>query len=1289
MTITSRIFSNSFALRVSLAFLLFMNVLACTRPTREATLEEKKRGLTGDFAPGTTDGKYNVNLFKVMTFPSDNLNEQLLEEKALKIRTKKVGEKVPVSISVKEVTVNSRRSFVKPYYLVDYDILKVNTNEQELLAKLVGQIDDFKGFPDTVYHIVPDLQDNYLTLYRIADQEKLPYNEIPLSVKVGDKSAVPLVGYSIKYCVTEERLDSNHKKTGQLRFKCEGVTKEEATFISLGESSKSVFSYLSKVDIYRSDFFVGDWFFVETIIKSSGDKATGFGRHQGFENAALVEFEKTSDSLEAVDTKKYQLDEKDTVSNFSIPVEWKEYKIRGDSGTLDKYAFSEEEKITTQDIERPYFIINFKKLAGQNQEIGNINIEDDYFSFIIRTRGSSNQWKKYAFKRAVENKNYVQKRWFEKDSTVFFPTYFVYRKYYRVAKEHTEQDQEKYIRTTRFDPQSHDGSNVKVIKWYFSKQTPRLKWVRDFGRVSVDYWDKAFQEAGKDSEYKIRIVLCDPDNPHVLCNENEDKELGDIRYNILNLMYSEHGQSAPALGFGPNISNPITGETIAATTNVWVNGVINQYVGLIRKYIRFHVYPPAWKLFPESPGVTDFIESKMKKLCTDVTAFILFEQEKKEIFHPTKSLLNDADITWDCAKKLSEVDTSNTTLHEMGHGFTYRHVYTGSADKDNFYKSYDEIKRIFGEGIDVESMDDYPNLPNYSTVMDYAHPFYPGLSVPGKLDIAMTKFVYFDQVELEGGGVLHVPAGEKKQRPILDVAEEKGITVKQYKICGGTLTKDEDLDDPLCARHDYGVTPKEIVENMIRVHQDAVMTMRNRYDSRIIQNPVDKTKDFKLKTLHKIMRIMNKSMQYINELLQSHGMKITDYFFLNEEEVLAYKDLLENEKNSNPEFKLYYESRQPFLEYAKKLFFLPIKHCVYESSEGEYKAVALEVIKKRIEGDYPDESREVFMNCESTVVQQWAKDTQQGKLITEVGYFGQDREYFVKPKNEDPWDELSIFTFSYVSPQHYQMMKMFGLHTRVGHSHWVEALVTSGVIQVFLSSPVFAKDVIGEMKEYILGGTDLNPYLDRSRMEDKYKNINVPRVLSYEVDSMVGSLLSPQARILPVHHHHVPYALLSLRIAVVGRYIASLYPLLQEDEKEKLESYYTTAYLIDTIKLNQINESVQKDDVEALSAEEMPFLLEMYEEYKKQVGVSGQGSTPSFIPFFRNHPLTCTQAGSSRIYLPHSSTNVAAMQCKNFNTYKKCIEEDSVNQPCEDIDNKEVHNQYFLNLINSNIAAQK
>lgn len=1286
-------FNYDFIFKLSFCFFLFISVLSCVRPERKATEDEQKRGIEGNFAPGTTDDKYNINIFKVIDFPSDQLDESLLKGRSLQIKTKKTGEQVSVSVST-EVTIKSRRSFLKPYYLVDYDILPPKTATETILSKLVGKIDDFRGFPDTVYRIVPHLYNNYLVLYRISDKEKLPYIEVPLSIKVGNKVATPLVGYPIEYCIPKKILDSNNKETGQDDFKCKDVPRAKATYIRLIEN-KSVFSYLvaEKKDIFPSDFFAGDWFFVKTVVKSSGDKSTGgLGQHQDFQNAALVEFEPNSNSLEAVDTKNFQLDEKDTLSNFSIPVEWKEYKIKGDSGTLDKGDFRETEKTTTKNIERPYFIIDFAKLAEKdNQDIDTVHIEDDYFSFTIETRESKkNTWAKYAFKRVVENPDYVQKRWFERDSSLFFPVFQVNRKYYKTARDHTEQDQEKYIRTTRFDPQSHNGSNVKIIKWYFSKQTPQLKWVRDFGHTAVDYWDKVFQEAGKDSEYKIKIVLCDPHRPNALCDENENKELGDIRYNILNMMYSEQGHSAPVLGYGPNISNPITGETLSATANIWVHTIVGQYVTLLRRYIRFHVYPPAWKLLPESPGVTDFIDSKIKKMCSDVTAFILFEQEKKEIFNPIHSRLNDADIIWKCAKKMAEVDILNTTLHEMGHGLAYRHVFTGSTDEDNFYKSYDEIKSIFGEDIDVASMDGYPDLPQYSTVMDYAHPYFPGMSVPGKYDIAVTKFVYFDQLELEGGGVLHVPSGEQEQKPILEIIGETGDKIKKYKVCGGKhkskLESDIDSDNPLCTQHDYGVTPKEIVENMIRVHQDYMMTGYKRYDSDKLKMPDINEEDFGLKTIKIIAGISNKLKSYVHQLINSRNEKVTDYFFLDENRLGAYEDLIQTEASNNPEFKLYYEARKPILDYFKKLFYLPPKHCVYEISEGQYHSIALEVIWKRIQAGYSDDGRDVFMDCKSSSVQKWADENNLGTLITEVGFFVLDRQYFVKPgsTDENPIDEYSIFASRPMDTQFYMALKK--LFERMGqnvdsllmHSQWMDVLVSNNGVLSLMYDPFFTRDIIVESKEYTLNGIDLNPYLNRNSMENKYKDINLPRVLSYEIDSMARLLLNPQALFQPIHvialqHRLLNFGLFGLRTTVIGNYVETLSSELNESDTKELNSYYMAQANINSTALAQINELVQADDIDSLSALQMPFLLDVYEEYKES-----KKSEPalSFITFLREHPLVCAEPGVSQITLPYNSTNMMSKICENFNVYRKCIEEHN-DTSCENISDKKIHNVYF------------
>ena len=82
-------FNYYFIFKLSFCFFLFISTLSCVRPDREATEEEQRRGIKSGFAPGTTDDKYNINIFKVMKFPADKLDESLLNGKSLRIKNKK------------------------------------------------------------------------------------------------------------------------------------------------------------------------------------------------------------------------------------------------------------------------------------------------------------------------------------------------------------------------------------------------------------------------------------------------------------------------------------------------------------------------------------------------------------------------------------------------------------------------------------------------------------------------------------------------------------------------------------------------------------------------------------------------------------------------------------------------------------------------------------------------------------------------------------------------------------------------------------------------------------------------------------------------------------------------------------------------------------------------------------------------------------------------------------------------------------------------------------------------
>ena len=104
--------------------------------------------------------------------------------------------------------------------------------------------------------------------------------------------------------------------------------------------------------------------------------------------------------------------------------------------------------------------------------------------------------------------------------------------------------------------------------------------------------------------------------------------------------------------------------------------------------------------------------------------------------------------------KLAEPAILWTVLHEMHHGFGFRHVFGGSADRENFYKNYDEMRKIFGDGILNLETKGFKGPPAYASVMDYVNLDYPILTVPGKYDLAAVRYLYFNEFELRGGATL-------------------------------------------------------------------------------------------------------------------------------------------------------------------------------------------------------------------------------------------------------------------------------------------------------------------------------------------------------------------------------------------------------------------------------------------------------------------------------------------------------------------------------------------------------
>ena len=1295
----------------------FLFSLSCTRIPPLFTLSLGSRTLDHNFKQGTADDLYRrSDLIKRVFTPSiQPVSEENSKDSASKDRQKKYpdlykksdsksgavsldsllkirtgpskGEKGIVSFAQENIRIDLATSFINEYEFLDYEVISPKTKWQKNIKKLLGRVEKFKGFPETEYYILPKQEGNFLILYKLAKEEHIPYDELPLAKTLGDLLAVPLIGYPVENCLAEIIPDKNNRETGQFRPRCEGIRKGD--YIRLKEKSKKLFKYEEKLDLFPRNFFSGQWFYHRTVVRSPENRHVG---HPLFDSANLVEFHPGIGKLNVLDAGGYKIEQKDKVPALFIPVDWADYQIKRDSENLDS-SFSEEVITKVYDTSLRYLKVKFKELV-ENQipqyqgekTLKDVFITDDYLSFNIEVTKKDAKGAyllKYAFRKklpAKQTEEYIEKQWFEDDSTLFFPAFFEERRYYDSSLDHTQADNDRFLRTTRFNPKS------RVIRWYFSRQTPHTKdkpelaWIRELGRKAVFLINQAFQEANKCPSEEDKNKKCSSHSIKIVLDETEDREVGDLRYNILNLMFTEGRQTSGLLGLGPNVADPTTGEVISATANVWVNHTLSIYIPLVRRYIRFQVYPPSWKLNPYVKGksMTPFLHEKIQneKDCKAVRDFITNKNGNRK-FDRDNPDLYDKEIIKMCASALARSVVLGVILHEMLHGFANRHIFSASVDRENFYKSYDEIKSIFGADIFIDATESHPHPPQYSSVMDYMSLNYPVLSVPGKLDIAALRFIYFDHVELKKGGFLKVPAGvdeadsQNSQKSILQVVNDSGLRkddLKPYEVlCGGKKIegkKDEELDpnEPLCVRFDYGATPLEVVQNSMIITDNYLSTERNRYDSK----KKEWKKPIAMGLLRQVKHLYKKWEKLRDDLLGLNDKTLFDYSFLNSSHVEEYKRILKEEASKNAHFQSYYEIRRPVFDYIMKLVFLPLKHCVYKDSDGAYSAVALENIESELVGDfvnYPDDTAE-FASCKSPVVQQWQKDKTKGELVAEVGFFGTDRKYVLRPQIEDLDDETSAFR----DLMDVVMNELF-----------------DGFFDIAVD-PEFADLYYKKMSDYVFKGLNLNPYIDRTKNpdipRDKDGNPKLPPVLNYKIDTAVLQKIRGKGQA------EKEVSIYEWRQQPLHFAVNSFKEQAKKNVKRGIHVHFDTD-LMELIDISQFAESVENSI--GVYESDYPFFSEIWKEYvnpsferdlseerlcpyeKKSDEIS---TDTTFSEFIKKHPAILNVKGQG-FFIPYTVKGFPARLFRKYNQFAECLKRDKLGCTCSDKQEKKA----FLNIV--------
>ena len=140
--------------------------------------------------------------------------------------------------------------------------------------------------------------------------DTIPYDQIPLARRVGEFLATPLVGYPVKYCVSEKEKNEYGETTDQSTPNCEGIPVGSARYVNFetDEKHKKPFEYMEKTGSFSGGFF--QWrlvFFSRQSFSPGDDKPDQEALFS--KTAHLVEFQKQSDYLAVVDSRQYGLDE--------------------------------------------------------------------------------------------------------------------------------------------------------------------------------------------------------------------------------------------------------------------------------------------------------------------------------------------------------------------------------------------------------------------------------------------------------------------------------------------------------------------------------------------------------------------------------------------------------------------------------------------------------------------------------------------------------------------------------------------------------------------------------------------------------------------------------------------------------------------------------------------------------------------------------------------------------------------------------------------------------------------
>lgn len=969
--------------------------------TTKNNIVENPRCITDRFPEANIDNLYGIECIqeKNLFIQTENLQDLDISRKRIKqiATSHAINEKGGIGLRL-EGDIDS----INTVYELDYKIIpnEGDANKQAFLLNLLPENQRFLGSSNTKYQIIFKTVGNYLILFKAsADINKIPYIERTSMEKNKGLYMVPFLGYPIKYCNPTPILNIQGERTYENR--CKDATPEKAKYIEIyNRNDSKLYTYHEpKKDLFPSKYFEGKWFFSQGLIETPT-----YEGHTAPADAFFVEIQKTSENLEIVDVSG-NVGETIRTTKEEIPVKWVEYQMDKEGDNFESFGETVNNNRTAT--ERNYLLIDFPnmnfdfkigslgigtvpwEITGKKGSLIDVLITENYFSFIFEIQipelpavftGTSQkeELQKFAGKsvklkssflreKAVDTIGFKPKRWFKDFHDQIFGVLFIAPQKPDDTENQQKDQQYAHYRmihfNTHLNTQKEKNTNTKTIKWHFSKNSTSDSFYRDIAREAVQIWNKAFEIITQDSEKKIKIILAE--------NE-EDKDLGDLRYNIINLILTKDSLTSTSgiVGWAPSYAHSNTGQIIGTTANIFIQNTLSTYYKIVKNYIRYEIFRSNDKqsknFLKNSHTVNSYLKAKIKNLCPDIQNFVQNKLQSSIKLRPRDNLKNE-ELIINCRKKLAKDYLLETLLHEMGHSFGLGHNFKASADTENYYQSVEEIKKYF-PNITIPTN----SVTKSSSVMDYLPEGTSPMKYLGKYDLAALRFLYRNQIEDVNGGLqeLKVLEDPSQQPPISKTILNKR---KLYSHCSDFIIFEKQAEDLLCERWDYGSNPYEITNYYIEKVKNILNYSRYRYDdhellaNRLMFIYLIRIKDFydkwiQIRDMYLSSNMSFKQTKHYNIL--DHQSVIDGYT-----QAINPKNLTTDKK----EYNHYYSLREKISDFFLDFFFQKTMRCEVKdlTKNGNVYSLNLEFIKLMLQSQhinnlyvedcYSDQVLEFFM----------------------------------------------------------------------------------------------------------------------------------------------------------------------------------------------------------------------------------------------------------------------------------------------------------------------------------------